>query len=75
MKEVDTKLGRMAEKEAEDDEIYEEYNISAKQFDAVLTQTEIQCGLRSADGSPAKNNLSNPPGTMCRMKIFKSCLW
>ena len=39
---------------AEDAEMYDDYSISAEQFDAVLTQAEIQRGYRAEDGSPAK---------------------
>ena len=38
----------------EDAEMYDDYSISEEQFDAVLTQAEIQRGYRAADGSPAK---------------------
>ena len=37
---LDKKTGKEREKEAEDVEMYEEYSISAEQFDAVLTQVE-----------------------------------
>ena len=50
----DTNVGKKRETEGEDVEMYEEYSISPEQFDAVLTQVEIQRGQRAADGSPAK---------------------
>ena len=43
------------DKEAADGDLYDDgYSISAEQFNAVLTQAEIQRGYRAADGSPAK---------------------
>ena len=42
------------EKRAADVKIYEEYNITAEQFDAVLMQAENQRGPMAANGSPAK---------------------